>query len=66
MEVGECKLEARSGKLFVIRVITANDCPQPHCVRQFIVNKRQQRVCCCGEGIGKKIKAISCELSAVS
>lgn len=33
----------------MIRVITANDYPQPHCVRQFIVNKRQQRVCCCGE-----------------
>lgn len=53
MEVGECKLEARSGKLFVIRVIAANDCPQPHCVRQFIVNKRQQRVCCCDEESGK-------------
>jgi len=28
--------------------------------------ERQRRICCCGEEDGKKIKAISCELSAIS
>ena len=29
-------------------------------------SERQRRICYCGEGNGKKIKAISCKLLAVS